>query len=128
MNKERIKKGKSQHLDLKRKLRSDATLAEHKLWFFLKAKKLGGFKFRRQHGIGPYIVDFYCSEKRMVIEIDGDIHALPENIKKDYLRTGYLKKLGLQVLRYTNEDVLNNIEALLEHLHSHLVDQTSTSP
>jgi very-short-patch-repair endonuclease len=128
MNTRRVKKGNSHHLGLQRGLRSQGTAAENKLWYFLRAKRLEKLKFRRQHGVGPYIVDFYCPERGVVIEIDGDVHAFPESIARDRLRTDYLRKLGLQVIRYTNEDVLKNIDGVLQDLHNRLLPWRSTSP
>ena len=104
------------------------TPAEEKLWYRLRGKRFEGFKFRRQHGIGPYIVDYYCPERSLVIEIDGDVHAYEKQIKKDFLREKYLKKRGLQVVRYTNQEVLKNLEGVLENLYARLVFSRSTSP
>jgi very-short-patch-repair endonuclease len=89
---------------------------ERGLWSKLRARQLFGFKFRRQHGIGPYIVDFYCAETSLVIEIDGDTHAEPNQTRKDALRDRYLKSLGLHVVRYGNNDILKNLEGVLADL------------
>ncbi|TLY25727.1 MAG: DUF559 domain-containing protein, partial [Nitrospirae bacterium] len=82
----RVKQGHSENLGLKRRLRSEMTHAEMRLWARIRAKQFQGLKFRRQHGIGPYIVDFYCPEKSLVIEVDGDTHAEPSQIFKDERR------------------------------------------
>ncbi len=111
-----IKQGEKGNLNRKRKLRSEMTSAENKLWLRLRGKQLNGLKFRRQHGIGSYIVDFYCPEKRLVIEVDGDVHAYEEQIIKDKEREDYLKALGLQIVRYTNWDILTNMEGVVEDL------------
>lgn len=116
MSAQRTKQGYSRHLELKRKLRSEMTPAENKLWIRLRSKQLQNLKFRRQHGIGPYIVDFYCPEKKLVIEVDGDVHAELEQKAKDQEREDYLKKLGLQIIRYRNNDILQNLECVLEDL------------
>ena len=71
----RIQQGNPQNLSRKRSLRSEMTRAERRLWSRLRAKQFFGLKFRRQHGVGPYIVDFYCSERLTVIEVDGDVHG-----------------------------------------------------
>ena len=105
----RAKQGDADHLNLKRQLRSEMTTAEARLWSRLRARQCQGLKFRRQHGIGPYIVDFYCPEKSLVIEVDGDIHARQHQIVRDGRRETYLKSLGLQVIRYMNEDILKNL-------------------
>ncbi len=126
MTTSRTKKGDKKNLSLKRKLRSRMTPAENKLWLKLKGKQLG-LKFRRQHGIGPFIVDFFCPDKKLVIEVDGEIHAREERIEKDRLREDYLKGFELQVIRYRNEEVLSNIECVLEDLMRR-IEAISTSP
>jgi very-short-patch-repair endonuclease len=113
---QRIKQGNKRNITLKRKLRLEMTPAEKKLWLQLRAKQLSGFKFRRQHGIGPYIVDFYCPQKNLVIEVDGDIHAQKEQIARDKEKESYLKELGLQIIRYQNDDVLTNLKGVMEDL------------
>jgi very-short-patch-repair endonuclease len=112
----RAKQGYAEHLPLKRQLRSRMTGAEIRLWSWLRGKQLGSVKFRRQHGIGPYIVDFYCPERAVVIEVDGDNHAEPRQIMKDHERDAYLQSLGLRVIRYTNDDILSNVDGVLECL------------
>jgi very-short-patch-repair endonuclease len=88
--------------------------AEQRLWFFLRRKQLGGFRFRRQHTIGPYITDFACVEARIVIELDGEQHGFDEAAARDGRRDAFLDAQGFQVLRFWNGDVYNNIEAVLE--------------
>ena len=105
----RVKRGAPEHLSLKRQLRSDMTGAEKRLWSRLRMKQLHGLKFRRQHGIGPYIVDFYCPERSIVIEVDGDTHGDDIQVKKDRQKEAYLQSLGLQVIRYVNDDILHNL-------------------
>lgn len=111
-----IKRGIKKNLSLKRKLRSEMTPAENKLWLRLRSKQFQNLKFRRQHGIGLYIVDFYCPAKGLVIEVDGDIHAEEKQVIKDRKRENYLKGLGLQIVRYVNNDILTNIDGVLEDL------------
>ena len=103
------------------------TPAEQLLWTKLRSKQCHSFKFRRQHAIGPFIVDFFCPEQLLVVEIDGDIHAEKTKITKDRQRERHLRSLGLQVVRYTNDDVLNNLSGVLEHLLEVLI-AASTSP
>ena len=90
--------------------RTFSTDAEAILWRNLKGKKLENYKFRRQHIIGRYIADFICIKKNLVIELDGLIHQLPENKESDEIRTSYLNEHGFTVLRFTNSQILNNIE------------------
>ena len=100
---------------LARKNRNNPTPAEKKLWFeVLCRKRFEGYKFTRQKPLGGYIADFYCSKLKLVIEIDGDTHA--ENTEYDEMRTNILKQYGLKVLRYTNRDVMNNIEGVYQDL------------
>lgn len=123
----RILKGDVEKRELRGHLRSEMTRAENRLWLQLRSKQFHSLKFRRQHGIGPYIVDFYCPEKAMVIEVDGDVHGLEEQVLKDRNREQELQSLGVQVIRYTNDDVLNNVEGVLEDL-GHRLLSGSTSP
>lgn len=100
---------------------------EQLLWLKLRTRQFQGLKFRRQHGIGPFIVDFYCSERSLVIEIDGDSHADAEQILKDQQRDRYLQSLGLLVIRYQSHDVVNNLDGVLDDLLRR-VDSEATSP
>jgi very-short-patch-repair endonuclease len=86
----RIKQGNPQNLSRKHSLRSEMTSAERRLWSRLRAKQFFGLKFRRQHGVGPYIVDFYCSERLTVIAVDGDVHG--EELRKQKTSRG--KRIG----------------------------------
>ena len=106
-------------LKVKRKeLRNNSTQAEIYLWQHLKQKKLNGRKFRRQHSIGNYIVDFYCPQERLVIELDGEYHFEEDTIKYDEQRTKFLNELSIKVIRFENQDVLNNIEHVLRQIIS----------
>jgi len=100
---------------LARENRKNPTKAESKIWNeVLRNRKFAQYKFVRQKPIDGYIVDFYCSELRLVIEIDGDSHA--EMIEYDQERTRILSEYGLSVIRYANEDVLKNIEGVYDDL------------
>ncbi len=123
----RAKRGQASHLDLKRRLRSNMTGPEARLWSRLRVRQLQGLKFRRQHGIGPYIVDFYCPEQSLVIEVDGDSHADADQIVKDKQREQYLQSLGLRVIRYINDDIVKNLGGILEDL-AERISSRSTSP
>ena len=120
-------RGQANHLDIKRRLRSNMTGPETRLWSALRARQLQGMKFRRQHGIGPYIVDFYCPERSLVIEVDGDSHADADQIVRDQLRDTYFQSLGLRVIRYFNDDIVKNLAGVLEDLGEKLTSG-STSP
>ena len=97
------------------------TDAEQTLWRHLRNRKQMGCKFRRQHPIGPYIVDFYCHECSLVIEADGFIHLTDDLPQYDAERTEYLDHLGLRVLRFSNQLILERIDLVLEAIRRHLV-------
>ena len=108
-------------------LKQVQTKAEEALWKRLRNRKLEGRKFRRQHPIEHYIVDFYCHESKLVIEVDGKIHELNDNPDYDKNRTQDLISFGLKVIRFTNEQVLNNIEVVLKEIKSNLTPDPSPS-
>ena len=123
------KRGTPAFLPLKRRLRADMTPAEGRLWSALRGRQFHDVKFRRQHGIGPYIVDFYCPERALVVELDGDTHVEAVQQGKDQVRDAYLQSLGLMVVRYWNYEVLQNLDGVLEDLARRLSpDATSPSP
>jgi very-short-patch-repair endonuclease len=103
------------------KLRMPLTPAEKVLWQELRNRKLSGYKFRRQHPVREFIVDFFCPEKELVIEIDGKIHQLPDVKEKDENRTAELESLGLTVIRFSNEDVLIDIDKVLNKIKQALI-------
>jgi len=97
-----------------KRLRRNDTDAERKLWMRLRDRQLNGLKFRRQQPIGRYIVDFFCPEYRLVIELDGGQHA--DQIQADKRRTELLNKAGYRVLRFWDNEVLTSIDAVLERI------------
>ena len=99
-----------------RELRQVSTDAEKLLWAELRNRKLNGLKFRRQHPIDKYIADFYCHERKLVIELDGAIHDEKENIDYDNARTFELKDLSINVLRFRNDEVINNTDGVLQKI------------
>lgn len=96
-----------------RELRSSMTDAEIALWVKLRRKQLHGLQFHRQKPLGKFIVDFYCPAAQLVIEIDGGQHYRDDGRIRDGLRDGYLESLGLRVLRFSNLDVLNNVDGVI---------------
>jgi len=104
------------------------TDAERLLWRHLRNRELGGWKFRRQYPVGPYIVDFICVDKNVVIEVDGGQHA--ENEDSDLQRSAFLNKMGYRVRRLWNNEVLQETEAVLNTIFAILAnsDQNSPSP
>ena len=91
--------------------------AEKLLWQELRNKKLNGLKFRRQHPIDKWIADFYCHEKKLVIELDGEVHNDFEAKERDGGGTYELEQLGITVVRFTNDEIINNIEKALETIN-----------
>lgn len=102
------------HTAKARILRDKQTAAEQLLWSRLRNRQLGGWKFRRQHGIGPYILDFVCLEAGLVVEVDGGQHAAQHAY--DESRSEFLRSQGLTVLRFWNNEVLEQTEAVLERV------------
>lgn len=105
----------------RRELRSHLTPAEAKLWNHLKNRQLLGKKFRRQAGIGNYIVDFYCPEKHLAVELDGSPHDTEQGYLKDQERTRLLEGKGIKLIRFENKDILNNTQGVLEEIKKYLV-------
>lgn len=103
----------SQYTTRRQDLRNNATQPEQKLWAVLRGKQLG-VKFRRQHGIGHYIVDFYSPDSKLVIEVDGDSHYTNTAQQQDAQRDAYLRQLGLRVLRFTNQEINQNMAGVYE--------------
>jgi len=97
-----------------RKLRREITDAEKKLWVRLRDRQLCGAKFRRQHPIGPFITDFCCVERGLVVELDGGHHA--EQSEADRRRTAFIERQGYRVLRFWDNEVLSDVEAVLERI------------
>ena len=96
-----------------RELRHESTEAEKLLWAELRNRKLNGLKFRRQHPLDKFIVDFYCNERKLVVELDGGVHDEKINKEYDEARTAMLAGLNIIVLRFKNEDVTNNLKEVI---------------
>ena len=101
-------------LKQRKNLRQNSTSPERIVWQKLRSRQIGGFKFRRQHNIGKFIVDFYCDEIKLVIEIDGDVHAYQKEYDKK--RQLFLENRGLRIIRYTNNEVRTNLMGVLEDI------------
>ncbi len=100
----------------RRKLRNNQTPAEKLLWKYISKEKIQGLKFIRQYSAGPYILDFYCSKVRLGIEIDGEIHKERELYDKD--REGFLGGLDISIIRFWNDEVLNDTKTVLDKLQN----------
>ncbi|MCL4135486.1 UNVERIFIED_CONTAM: hypothetical protein GTU68_067449 [Idotea baltica] len=105
--------------ETRRHLRNNGTSAEATLWKFIQRSQLKGRKFRRQHSVDNYILDFYCPSERLAIELDGDHHFSPAGWLHDQERDDALKKQGITVLRFENDEVFHALEALLERVADH---------
>lgn len=105
-------------VDEVRELRKKQTKAEEIFWELVRNRKLANLKFRRQHQIGLYIVDFYCNEHKLIIEFDGEVHNNEEQQKHDSIRDKYLISIGNKVLRFKNEELLNHPESVFEKISS----------
>jgi very-short-patch-repair endonuclease len=105
-------------LSIARRLRSNQTDAEIRLWYLLRSRRFRSYKFRRQHPVGRFIVDFVCLAQRIVIEIDGGQHQ--DRVAADRARDSFLRANGFQVLRFWNNDVLSNTQSVLEEITKYL--------
>ena len=105
--------------NFRKQLRKNLTPAEAFLWKHLKAKQLEGRRFQKQHGIGPYIVDFYCASEKLIIELDGEVHLNPTAEENDLNRQDYLENLGYTIVRFENKMVFEHLSSVLEEIKSH---------
>ena len=110
------KSGFRKTIPLRRDLRHNSTSAEKSFWSKVRNKQFLNLRFRKQRGIGNYIVDFYCPEKKLIVVVDGDTHAETQNEMKDQERTIYLESFGYKIVRYQNRDILNNIDGVFQDL------------
>ena len=102
--------------EYRRLLRHDMTPSERMLWKHISDKQLDGWRFRRQHGFGPYVLDFYCPVLKLCIEVDGEIHQRTDVVEKDKERTSFLESNGIKVIRFTNDEIENDISDVLERI------------
>jgi very-short-patch-repair endonuclease len=104
---------------IRRQLRKQNVPAEKVLWQKIKRKQLG-YRFLRQFSIGRFVVDFYCPEKRIAIEIDGFTHSADNEIKKDMIKENYIKSLGLDLIRFKNSEIYNDMDLVLNFLNDRI--------
>jgi len=105
-------------LEFARENRKRPTISEAQLWHELRNYKLGGLKFRRQHLIDPFILDFYCSEKKLAVEVDGDFHVTDSARRHDERREAWLNDRGIRVLRFSHDRVIHDMESVLAEILS----------
>ena len=110
--------------DRRKKLRANLTPAEAALWRLLQRSQLQGRKFRRQHSIGPYIVDFYCAQEHLIVELEGSVHDSERSATQDDVRERFLNNAGLSVLRLENRHVFENPEGVLELIRLHFTSSS----
>jgi very-short-patch-repair endonuclease len=104
------------------------TDAERKLWWHLRQLRISSTHFRRQATIGPYFADFACHERRLVIEVDGEGHAMADQVDSDARRTAFLNSRGYRVLRFWNHEALSDIDAVMEVIHAALGKEATDPP
>lgn len=116
---------KSHLKEIRRELRNNATPAEAELWKYLKCRQLAGKRFRRQFSVDYYILDFYCPEEKLAVELDGAHHFTKEGLEQDLVRTHELGKHGIRVLRFENNLVFTDLQYVLDKISCKL---TSPNP
>jgi very-short-patch-repair endonuclease len=103
-------------------LRKEMTDAEKKLWSKLRNRQLDGLRFRSQHPVGPYILDFYCPAAKLAVEVDGMVHDKQQ--EQDIARTKHLSRYGYRVVRCTNQEVMNELEIVLERIRQSILRES----
>ncbi len=109
---------------LARQMRHEPTPTEERLWEYLRNRQVSGLKFRRQHAVGPFILDFYCSEACLAIEVDGSVHEY--TVEEDALRQEFLENLGFKVLRFTNQEVLESLDTVIDRIKSAITNSITS--
>jgi len=102
--------------NIRANLRNNQTIYEKILWERLKGRKIKGHKFNRQYGVGRYILDFYCPQEKLAIELDGSQHYTKEALEYDRIRSKFLSTLGIVVLRFKNQEVIDDIEKVIQKI------------
>lgn len=115
-------------LEAARVLRKGMTDAEQLLWFCLRRKQLDGFRFRRQHPFERFVLDFYCCEAKLAVELDGGQHNEPDAQARDKERTAFLEHHGIEVIRFWNNEVFSNTEGVLQTIYDALLKRTAKTP
>ena len=109
----------------RRALRKNMPEPEKRLWTWLRAKQINSYKFRRQYSVGKYIIDFYCPEAKLAIEIDGDSHFSNQRKQQDFVRQKFIESKGIRFLRFTNKDVFENVDGVLVSINNFLLHKWS---
>jgi len=119
---------RSSEKELRRRQRKELTPAETKLWSRLRRGQLHGRRFRRQYSVGPYCVDFYCAQAKLAIEVDGDTHFTPEAKQYDARRQSYIEAFRVRMLRFTNDEVYDNLDGVVEAIARALREEPPCIP
>jgi very-short-patch-repair endonuclease len=114
-------------IELAKHLRKKSTPTEKLLWERLRRNNISGVKFRRQHPIGFYIADFYCHELQLVIEIDGPIHNTAQHKEYDFNRDAEMERMGVQILRFTNNEVKNQIDKVMNKIRQEIKSRLNST-
>ncbi len=120
--------GNKYNTETARLLRKNQTIAEKLLWEQLRNRKLDGIKFKRQHPIGSYITDFYCPAYKLVIELDGPIHELKDNIECDKARSEALTEYSFRIMRFQNDEVIHYMNRVLKRIKKEIKENQTLSP
>jgi very-short-patch-repair endonuclease len=115
-------------LVFRKKLRNHLTPAEAALWYLIKNRKLEGRKFRRQHSVGNYILDFYCPDEKLAIELDGEDHYWEEGIQKDKRKSAFMTSHGIEIIRFENQLVFQDTEFVLKTIVNKFKNTTPHPP
>ncbi|NOT70968.1 MAG: endonuclease domain-containing protein [Hyphomicrobium sp.] len=115
-------------VEIARGLRRSNTAAEEKLWAALRNRQMDGWKFKRQVPFGNYVIDFFCYDARLAVEVDGATHSSEQELAKDAERAEFLRSNGVHVVRYTNSEIEENLDGVLEMIYLHLGQQSAPSP
>ena len=113
---------------IRQRLRKNMPLAEKLLWTKIKDRQLSGYKFRRQYSIGNYVLDFYCPELKLSIEVDGETHYVEGADTYDRERQAFMESFGITVLRFTNRDVYEKIDGVVHRIKETIEKMTSPNP
>jgi len=119
---------KHSELQKRKRLRNNATKAERILWRYIKNSQIENSKFRRQYSIDQFVIDFYCAEIKLAVEVDGNSHLSKDQIPYDIERQNYIKSFRIHFLRFSNDEVYNNIDSVLTQISNKIKALKNTSP
>jgi very-short-patch-repair endonuclease len=112
----------------RRQLRNESPTAELRIWSSLRRKNISGYRFRRQYSVGPYVLDFYCPSLKLAVEIDGDSHFIGDAVEDDQRRQAFIEAFGIHFLRFTNQEVYDNLDGVLETINQIALTHPKPTP